>query len=383
MKRYTRNRLIGGLLAGTLLAFAAVSANAAQTDAGQTIGNTATVSYKVGTVTQTPIESSPTGNSTPGAGNGTSTDFKVDAKLALTVVTGDTQLVSTSPGATQQATKFTVSNIGNQNQSAWLTATSETSHTDPFGNETGNAGFDATTPTVYADTNSNGTFDPGTDTVVTNIASLTKNGGSAVVFVVSSIPATATDGQFAVVGLKAQVGTENGSAIATDDSAATWTPGTVQNIFAEAASANPATGDTGANDGIASDLSGYKVSAASLTITKTSSVVSDPTGAATPHAIPGAVVRYTITVANAAGATSAATGISVVDNIGAEITAGHVAYNTGSIKVSSPANGNTPTACTDTADTDSCSFATNTVTVDSISLNGGESAVVTFDVTIQ
>ncbi|MBO9712192.1 hypothetical protein [Sphingomonas sp.] len=40
------------------------------------------------------------------------------------------------------------------------------------------------------------------------------------------------------------------------------------------------------------------LAASPLTITKTSSVVSDPTGQLFPKAIPGAVVDYTITVAN-------------------------------------------------------------------------------------
>ena len=40
------------------------------------------------------------------------------------------------------------------------------------------------------------------------------------------------------------------------------------------------------------------VAAAPLTITKTSSVVSDPTGQLFPKAIPGAVVDYTITITN-------------------------------------------------------------------------------------
>ena len=58
---------------------------AAGTAANTDIFNRATVNFQVGGVAQNPVESSPTGNSTSGVGNGVDTTFKVDNKLDLTV----------------------------------------------------------------------------------------------------------------------------------------------------------------------------------------------------------------------------------------------------------------------------------------------------------
>ena len=78
------------------------------------ISNTVTVNYSINGLPQSPIESSPTGNSTPGAGNGTSTTFKVDRKIDL-VVTGNSN-ANVSPGETQSQVTFTLKNEGNDTQ---------------------------------------------------------------------------------------------------------------------------------------------------------------------------------------------------------------------------------------------------------------------------
>ena len=69
------------------------------TDAGTTVSNQATVSYDVGTATQTPIESDPLGNSTPGAGN--PTEFLVDRRVSFTLIeTSGAQTTPVAPGET-------------------------------------------------------------------------------------------------------------------------------------------------------------------------------------------------------------------------------------------------------------------------------------------
>ena len=82
------------------------------TDAGVTINNRATVTYSVGTVAQTPIESSPTGNATPGVNAGTDTTFVVDRRVffSVTAIAGATNTV---PGATGVVRAFTVANTSN------------------------------------------------------------------------------------------------------------------------------------------------------------------------------------------------------------------------------------------------------------------------------
>ena len=60
---------------------------AAGTDAGTSVQNQATVAYDVNGNTQTPIESDPAGNSTPGGGSPTA--FLVDRRVSFTLVTAD------------------------------------------------------------------------------------------------------------------------------------------------------------------------------------------------------------------------------------------------------------------------------------------------------
>ncbi|HET7301584.1 MAG TPA: hypothetical protein VFJ01_13140 [Oleiagrimonas sp.] len=396
MKRYTRNRLIGGLFAGALLSFGATGAYA-QTTAGTTVGNTATITYKVGTVTQAPIESSPTGNSTPGAGKGESTDFKVDNKLALSVTLVDTAVVPVSPGMPWSVLTYKVTNDGNSTQGVSFTTVDEATGTaSPFTSQPSDS-FDLDTPKVFVSSNpTRSTYARNSDTAQ-GISQLAP-GASRYVFVVSTTPLTTTDGDSAVVALVAQVaeagadatyGTAPGADITTDDASAAWTPGTVQNIFADAAGT-----DDAQFDGKASARSAMLVKSAKLTITKTSSVVSDPVSTSgnaptgyKPKALPGAVMQYTITVDNNAdsGAEHTATDISVSDSLAA-MTTGATNYldDTGtssSIKYTAP--GGSAAACTASTTPVACTYASHKLTVSGITLDGGETATVTFDVTIK
>ena len=62
----------------------------------------------------------------------------------------------------------------------------------------------------------------------------------------------------------------------------------------------------------------YTVSAASLSATKTSRIVSDPlNGATDPKMIPGAVVEYCVAISNAAGSATA-THVSISDSLPSE-----------------------------------------------------------------
>jgi hypothetical protein len=66
-------------------ALACHEALAVGTASGTTdVGNLATIDYSVGGVAQLEIESSPTGNNTPGAGNGTAMTFTVDNMVEWT-----------------------------------------------------------------------------------------------------------------------------------------------------------------------------------------------------------------------------------------------------------------------------------------------------------
>jgi len=82
--------------------------------AGTNISNTVIVNYEMNGTTQQPIESSPTGNSTPGLGNGQGTIFKVDRKVDLSVSSNGDKTVAL--GSTQAELTFNLLNEGNDSQ---------------------------------------------------------------------------------------------------------------------------------------------------------------------------------------------------------------------------------------------------------------------------
>lgn len=390
MKLVNTVRLTGALLAGVLLSLFNASAFAANTASGTTISNLATVNYSVNGVSQAAIGSSSTGNT---SGAGTATTFLVDTKLTLTVQTNDTADVNVTPGQTGAVLVFKVTNSGNSTQGVTFSTVQEVNgvlaSTAGVG-FTGTDDFDPTAINVYVSKNNTATYVPANDTA-SSIPQLA-SGASNYVFIVSTIPAAQVDTDVAVEALVAQeaaagasstYGTSPGANITSDDSGSTWTPGTVQKIFYDTAGL-AGDGDA-ANDGKASSRDVYLVKSAKLTITKTSSVVSDPTGDAIPHAIPGAVVKYTITVANSG--TAAATSITLADSIASEVTAGALAYNANSISLTDPnVNSGNPNACLDSGSTfgsDTCGFSANTVNAVVASLSSGQTATVTFQVTIQ
>ena len=107
-----------GLIGAVPSAFAAGTDTNYNTD----IANTASVNYSVSGVPQTVINSSPTGNSTPGAGNGAATTFKVDKRIMFIAEETNGAATVTSPGLTQVVTVFRVTNTSNGAQDFGLAA---------------------------------------------------------------------------------------------------------------------------------------------------------------------------------------------------------------------------------------------------------------------
>ena len=104
------------------------SAFAAGTDFGTDITNTASVNYSVSGVPQTAINSSPTGNSTPGTA-GVPTTFKVDKKIIFVAEETNNAATVTSPGLTQVVTVFRVTQ--HQQRCAGLSAWRLTTFSHP------------------------------------------------------------------------------------------------------------------------------------------------------------------------------------------------------------------------------------------------------------
>jgi uncharacterized repeat protein (TIGR01451 family) len=286
------------------------TAHAQLTPAGVTIQNRATVNYSVGGVPQTVIESSPTGNATPGVNAGANTTFVVDNLIDLTVAESSGNATVTAPGATVAVLAFTVTNTGNANEGYQLSL-SEEGGTVLFGNtDSFNLGLPNLQIRVDEDPSSGGgtgndTYD-GTETA-TAINTLAP-GASISVFVLGNVPLSALNGAFANVRLQARaaVAGSNGATLEVQSAGAN-NPATVEIVF----------GDAG-NDATESAADQYAVRSAALTVTKAATVISDPFGSASPRAVPGAVVEYAITVAN--GGLTPATGVAINDPLPANTT---------------------------------------------------------------
>jgi hypothetical protein len=301
-------RTFGVALAWLTLSLLAATAQAAGTPSGTTISNTATMNYTVGGVAQAAIGSSPTGNT---SGAGTATTFVVDKKINLTVTANDATFVATSPGATAAVTTFTVTNTGNDPQDFSLSSIQEAGGVTLFG---GTDNFNATSCSQFVESGATAGYQAAQDTgtVIANLAS----GSSSTVYVVCSIPSAQANADVAVVALlaTAKVAGSNGATALTQTTGAN-TAG-IDTVFADDAGT-----DDAARDAAFSARDAYKVTTSTLTVTKTAAPLCDAFNSTTnPKEIPGSIVRYTITVSNAAGAGASAILTTMTDSPSANVT---------------------------------------------------------------
>jgi hypothetical protein len=303
-------RRIALLVGATLLTLASQSVWAVGTASGTTISNTATMSYSVGGIAQTGIGSSPSGNS---AGVGTPTTFVVDNKVNLTVAEGNSTFTNVTPGATKQVTTFTVTNTGNTAQGYNLVGANASGNPTVFSVADG---MDVTLTGVFVDSNGNGSYDEGTDTL--SAVSTLAPGATATVFVVATIPASATNGQQAVVTLTATT-TTTGTTTPVVQSAGDNTTG-IDIVFADAGNTltDPLAANT-ARDAIGIAQDAYRIVTSVLSVSKTATLLCDPfNGITNPKSIPGAIVKYSIIVSNGAGASATLT--TITDTLDASVT---------------------------------------------------------------
>ena len=355
-------------LAGVQTAFAA------GTDAGVTIGNRATVNYTVGTTPQTAIESSPTGNSNPGVGNGANTNFVVDRRIDFTVVETGGGFTTVAPGQVNAVTIFTVTNTSNAAEGFQLSAVNVGGTV--FGN---NDSTDVGNIRVFVDNPAGGgtagAYDPLVDTAI-HVNTLGED-LPVVVFVVSDVPGTALNGQFANVRLTARAATvgSNGATLETETAGA------------DTAGEDVVFGDAG-RDATETADDQYAVQSAALTITKTSSIISDLFNGTGPNrkAIPGSVIEYVVSITN--NGTAAATSVRLSDTLDATLAFATGQYNGGAADVQIDV-GATTTYCLveDGADAngDGCNRAGQTLNVNpvaTITVAPTETATVRFRATI-
>ena len=369
--------------AGTLLA--ANQAFALGTDAGTAVNNTATVNYSIGGVAQGLIESSPNGNANSGAGNGQATTFLVDRELDVSVLFQDAgQTVNVTPGQTGTVLTFLVTNEGNATQDFLLDAIHRATGT--VGEGTGKDNFDSTAEQVFVETNGVAGYQAGADTAV--FIDELAEGASRIVYVISNIPLAQVNNDASKISVVAQVavgGTAGaqGLAITNDTNGRTSPAGTysnggttvaagtavnaaddpnvVQNVFRDDAGDVNSQGAAGvAGNGQHADTETLYVQTATLTVRKTSVVISDPVnGATNPKAIPGAVIEYCVIVANSG--TSPANSVSITDPIPA-----NTSYLAGSLRNAVTVTGGTAGQVTGT-----CDSATGTTQTDAVGDDDG------------
>jgi hypothetical protein len=340
-----KNKLLKVALQGVFgLSFLATStAWAAGTFAGTTVNNKATLNFSVGGVAQPVVNSSPTGNTSTGVSGGANTAFVVDRKVDLQVVTTDTAASVTVPGATNVATTFRVTNLGNSVQDFSLQMESMAVATNMVVASGDGFASNASTFTVsncrWAVAATAAALPaptvPASFTTTAFVDELAPDGISfvrAICDMPSGPPATGTpggnNGDLATVALIATAAesacasttilaatvtansvcsTTGSLGAALTATSVAETPGAVDTVFGDTAGRSASIADN-VRDAKHSARDAYKLVSAQPRVTKTESVFCDPFNFATnPKSIPGAIIKYSIRVENVinAGQTAA------------------------------------------------------------------------------
>jgi hypothetical protein len=271
-------------------------------DAGVTVSNQATVAYDVASVIQTPIESDPLGNSTPGAGN--PTEFLVDRRVDFSLIASDLLATQVTPGDLQAIAAFVLVNESNAIMD-WDLSVADLG----LGNDTN--GFIDTGDLLvnYQIRVANGDGAAGVPVFATDLPYVDEliEDEPVVIYVYADVPLALTNGAIDNFTL---------SATAADDAGAVATPGVLDGLLSESAGADDPTvidsvfanpsGADGLGNATESDDDGYEVVSAELLITKTAAVFSAPFGS--DKALPDAVIEYTVLIDNSLG-------LSIAENV--------------------------------------------------------------------
>ncbi len=297
------------------------NAHAAGTTAGTDVSNTATVNYSVGGVAQ------------PQASSNTVT-FEVDRRINLTVAEVGADYTDVSPGQQNALLTFDVTNLSNNPLDLRLTFTQDTTGTaSPTGFvPAGTDNFDTANVVFYRD-NGDLVFGAG-DTIITFLDEIGAD-ATVRVYVESDIPAGQANNSIAggtLTAISAQSTDASGNYVATAGTLASDATETNTGTADNPAFVDTVFGDTGAADGNtaengqALDDDAYFVLGATIVVTKSSTVASDPfNGTTNPKAVPGAVIEYCLDINNTGSAS--ATSVVLSDAIPANTT-----FVAGSIK---------------------------------------------------
>ncbi|MBW6512365.1 MAG: DUF11 domain-containing protein [Desulfuromonadaceae bacterium] len=364
------------------LLFVTGSALAAGTAAGTTVSNQATLDYKVGGVDQ------PQASSVEYIGGVATGDaatlFTVDRKVDLTVSTVG-PAVTITPGGTAAAT-FTITNTGNDTQDIDLTLIDLDGVPNPFGGLLSDT-IDAATISFYLETANVG-FNSGDDTQVTHLNAVAPDTPQTV-YMVITVANTVVQNDLAVYALRATARLNNGADTLgdalTNDANGNTIDGAAETVFVDGDGSDD-TGGAGVPDAQHSVRTAFVVSTASLTVSK--SVAVFDTGNLLPsdtYAIPGAVMTYTVNIANSG--TETATGIVLVDQIPSGtsfyVSSGPTGGTVYAYSNQTPFNPSAPTWTeTPGADANGVDTDVTAIKITVADIAGGANASVTFKVKI-
>jgi uncharacterized repeat protein (TIGR01451 family) len=242
--------------------------------------------------------------------------FKADRKIDLTVAEAGGAYTLSYPGATLQTLKYTVTNLSNDTIDIRLVFQNEATGTaGPFG---GSDAFGATANAVWVD-DGDGVFEPGTDDPGVSFLDNVAEDETRTVWVSGTIPLAQANGDLAVGTLLGFANSDGSGGAANDyTESATEAAATVETVLADGQGSN----DT-PRDGRYSARDGWQVQTATIAVTKTTAVITDPFNCTTPgdassctgtpKAIPGAVIEHCVVIGNT-GATAADT-VAMTDSL--------------------------------------------------------------------
>jgi len=281
-------------------ALVGTNAYAVGTEAGTTIGNTATASFSVAGVNDTVSDT---------------VEFDVDEIIDVDVLGVLTlpSAVTVSTPETDAVTEFLIENTGNGTETFDLTVDGA------LGGDDFDVALNGTF--LYID-NGDGSFNLADETAVTGGQITLLPDEQIRLFVLADIPASLADGDDALISVEAQTSNPDLSSGTPGDSDAGGGDGGVNAIL-------------GATGGVDSDNQQYTVALVEVQIAKTIINVNDFFGAddANDLFIPGAEVTYQIAV-NVIGDTGSADSLTITDSI--DPTNG-IAYIRESVTVDAPA----------------------------------------------
>jgi len=365
----TSKKHLAGLLAFGAALVLGQSAFAAGITSGTSVTNNVSVTYEVSGTAQPTLTDDVT--------------FVVDRLIDLSIaVTNDTVI----PNQANQVLTFVITNDGNNTQGYALAVANSTVADD----------FNMNNVRIYVEDGTTIGFQIGEDTLYTsgsgiNIGDVLED-GSITVYVVADVPPNGggtapLNTNVARYDLLVTTLNPGTNTVTTDNSADAWAAGSEQIVFAEGA-AGPHASDA-LNDGELSATGTYTVTTAALVVTKSQAVVSDGfSPAGFEKAIPGAVVQYTITLDNTSGAVDATTLVVNDDFDDASIT-----YNANSVDVvitnvgtdnniTDGGTGANTGATVTISDEGGVAAKDDRVQVSTFVVPAGETATITFDVTI-